>query len=176
MNISASDCDMTGRYESKWFFDQQPNLSYFARDECCRSLTTISRRQLDQKIMRVCISYMHLYPIKSLNHTSPFRKCKLYFWANIYVASTLCPNIKWQKISEYQFRLKTDQVKLKTTPNPLRTGRAPVFRQEEAQDSPLEEVGGGWRPWAVGRPPWSAEQACGPHGLNQPRVASPLDA
>src|SRR6185312_7387170 len=30
---------------------------------------TISKRQLDQKIMRVCISYTHPYPIKFLNHT-----------------------------------------------------------------------------------------------------------
>ena len=37
------------------------------------------QRQLDQKIMRVCISYTHLYPIKSLNHTLPSRKCKLCF-------------------------------------------------------------------------------------------------
>ena len=33
MNISTSDYDMTGKYESKWFSNQQPNLSYFARDE-----------------------------------------------------------------------------------------------------------------------------------------------
>ena len=32
------------------------------------------QRQLNQKIMRVCISYTHLYPNKSLNHTSSSRK------------------------------------------------------------------------------------------------------
>ena len=123
----------------------------------------------------VIISYTHLYPIKSLNHTSPSRKCNLCFWANMQVASTLWPDIKSQKISEYRFRLKTDQVKLNTTQNPLRTGRTLVFKQDEAKDSLLEEVGGGWRPWAVGRPPWSTEQVRGPHRLNQPRVTSPLD-
>ena len=72
---------------------------------CWCSLTTISRHQLDQKIMRVCISYTHLYPIKSLNHTSPSRKYKLCFWANMQVARTFWPDIKSQKISEHQFRL-----------------------------------------------------------------------
>src|SRR6185503_10006952 len=90
------------------------------------------------------------------------------------VASTLWPDIKSQKISEYRFRLKTDQVKLKTTQNPLRTGCTLVFKQDEAQDSLLEEVGGGWRPWAVGRPPWSAEQAHGPHCLNQAMCRLPV--
>ena len=62
------------------------------------------------------------------------------------VTSTLWPDTKSQKISEYRFRLKTDQVKLKTTPNPLRTGRTPVFRQEDAQDSHWKKLG------AVGAP------------------------
>ena len=82
----------------------------FQRAECWRSLTIISRRQLDQKIMRVCISYTHLYPIKSLNHTLPFRKCKLYFRANMQVASTLWPDIKSQKLLEHRFRLKWPSV------------------------------------------------------------------
>ena len=50
---------------------------------CWRSLTIISRRQLDQKIIRVCISYTHLYLNKLLNHTLPVRKCKICFWANM---------------------------------------------------------------------------------------------
>ena len=64
---------------------------------CWRSLTTISRRQLDQKIMRVCISYMYPYPIKFLNHTLPFRICKLCFQANMQVTSTLWPTQNHRK-------------------------------------------------------------------------------
>ena len=33
MNLFASNYDMTVKYESKWFSDQQPDLSYFAQDE-----------------------------------------------------------------------------------------------------------------------------------------------
>ena len=50
--------------------------------------------------MRVCISYTHPYPIKSLNHTLPIRICKLCFQANMQVASTLWPDIKSKKLSE----------------------------------------------------------------------------
>ena len=46
---------------------------------CWRSLTIISRCQLDQKIIRVCISYTHLYPNKSLNHILPSRKIQDVF-------------------------------------------------------------------------------------------------
>ena len=74
---------------------------------CWRSLTTISRRQLDQKIMRVCISYMHPYPIKFLNHTLPFRICKLCFQANMQVTSTFWPDIKSQILSEHRFNQGT---------------------------------------------------------------------
>ena len=63
-------------------------------------------RQLDQKIMRVCISYTHPYPIKSLNHTLPIRICKLCFQANMQVTSTLWSDIKSQKLSEHRFRLR----------------------------------------------------------------------
>jgi hypothetical protein len=58
---------------------------------CWCSLTTISRRQLYQKIMRICISYTHLYPNKPLNHTSRLQICKMCFWANMQIASTLWP-------------------------------------------------------------------------------------
>ena len=103
---------------------------------CWRSLTTIIRRQLDQKIMRVCISYMHLYPIKSLNHTLPSRKCKLCFWANMQVASTLWPDIKSQKILKHRFRLNWTKCSPRTEANPVNTRQALVFRQGQAQTSP----------------------------------------
>ena len=82
------------------------------------------------------------------------------------VASTLWPDIKSQKISERRFRLIWTKCSLRTTPKSVKTRQAPAFRQEEAQDSPLEEAGGGWRPGQVDRPTWSAELARGPHRLN----------
>jgi hypothetical protein len=136
---------------------------------CWPSLTTNSRRQLDQKIMRVCISHTHLYPVKSLNHTSPSRTYKMCFWANMQVASTLWPNIKSQKISKRRFNLKWTKCSPRTTSNPVKTRQAPVIRQEEAQDSPAP---GGWgrlAPWDGWPTTWSANQARGTHRLNQPR-------
>ena len=59
-----------------------------------------------------------------------------------------------------------DKCNPRTTSNPLKTGRDQRGADKEAQDILLDEVGGGWRPWAIGRPPWSADQARGPHRLN----------
>ena len=82
------------------------------------------------------------------------------------VASTLWPDIKSQKISERRFRLIWTKCSSRTTPKSVKTRQAPTFRQEVAQDSPLEEDGAGWRPGQVDRPTWSAELARGPHRLN----------
>ena len=109
----------------------------FFNDSCWHSLTTIFRRQLNQKIMRVCISYTHLYPIKSLNHTSPSRKYKLCFWANMQVARTFWPDIKSQKISEYRFRLKWTKWSPRTEANPAGAGRASALGQGETKTIPL---------------------------------------
>ena len=125
---------------------------------------TISRRQLDQKIMRVCISYMHLYPIKSLNHTSPSRKCK-FCLSYMQVASTLWPDIKSQKISEHRFRLNWTKCSPRTKANPVKTRQAPVFRQGQAQTSPTLGSWGWWAPPA-GRPTRVVcRPARGPHRL-----------
>ena len=97
---------------------------YASGHNCWRSLTTISRRQLDQKIMRVCISYTHPYPIKFLNHTVPFRICKLCFQANMQVASTLWPDIKSQKLSEHRFRLRWTKSDARTQFKQVKTGQA----------------------------------------------------
>ena len=122
---------------------------------CWRSLTIISRRQLDQKIMRVCISYTHLYPIKSLNHTLPFRICKLCFQANMQVTSKL-----WTKSdARTQFRQ-------------AKTGQDQCGPDKEAQDSLLEEDGGGWRHWQADRPTGRPTWPMGPIALVKPRVAS----
>ena len=77
---------------------------------CWRSLTIISRCQLDQKIIRVCISYTHLYPNKSLNHILPSRKYKMCFWANMQVASTLWSGIKSQKNIRASIQAQMNQV------------------------------------------------------------------
>ena len=92
------------------------------------------------------------------------------------VASTLWPDIKSQKISEYRFRLKTDQVKFKTTPNPLRTGRTLVFRQEEAQDSPWKKLGAVGAPGPSADHPGRPSRPVGPTASTKPRVASLMDA
>ena len=119
-----------------------------------------SRHQLDQKIMRVCISYAHPYPIKSLNHTLPIRICKLCFQANMQVASTLWPYIKSQKLSEHRFRLRWTKSDARTQFKRVKTGQPQRGSYMEAQHSLLEEVGGGWRPG-------QADQARGPHHLSQ---------
>src|SRR6185437_1716649 len=51
--------------------------------------------------------------------------------------------------------------------NPAGAGRASTLGQGETKTSPLQEVGGGWRPGQADRPTWSVGQARGPHRLNQ---------
>ena len=172
MNYFVIDYDMKGRRDSERFSDQQPNLYCFAQDEqktvcgsCWRWLETIFKRQIDQKIMRVCISYTHLYPIKSPNHTSPSRKCKLCFWANMRVASTFWPDIKSQKISEHRFRLNWTKCSPRTEVNPVKTRQAPVFRQGQAQTSPTPGSWGRWAPPAGCPTTLVGRLACGPHWL-----------
>ena len=126
--------------------------------------------------MRVCISYTHPYPIKSLNHTLPFRICKLCFQANMQVTSTLWPDIKSQKLSEHRFRLRWTKSDARTQFKQVKTGQPQRGSDKEAQDSLPEEVGGGWWPGQADRPTWSADLARGPHLLNQPGVTSSLDA
>ena len=120
--------------------------------------------------MRVCISYTHPYPIKSLNHTLSFRKCKLCFRANMQVTSTLWPDIKSQKLSEHQFRLRWTKSHARTKFKQVKTGQPQRESDKEAQDSLLEEVGavgGPGRPtdllgrttWPVG--PTASTRACG---------------
>ena len=74
----------------------------------------------------------------------------------LQVTSTLWPDIKSQKISEYRFSLKWTKCSLRTNPNAVKTRQTPTFRQEEAQDSLPEEDGGGWPTWQADRPgPWA---------------------
>ena len=117
--------------------------------------------------MRVCISYTHLYSIKSLNHILPFRICKLCFQANMQVTSTLWPDIKSQKLLEHRFRLRWTKSDARTQFKQVKTGQPQRGPDNEAQDSLPEEVGGGWWPGQADRPTWSADLARGPHRLNQ---------
>ena len=106
--------------------------------------------------MRVCISYTHPYSIKSLNHTLPFRICKLCFQANMQVTSTLWPNIKSQKLSEHRFRLRWTKSDARTQFKQVKTGQPQCGSDEEAQESLPEEVGGGWWLGQADRPgPWA---------------------
>src|SRR6185437_7365169 len=128
--------------------------------------TIISRRQLDQKIMRVCIYYTHPYPIKSLNHTLPFRICKLCFQANMQVTSTLWPDIKSQKLSKHRFRLRWTKSNARTQFRP----------DKKAQDNLLDEAGVGWPIGHVDRPTGWPTWPMGPTASTSPHVTSPLVA
>ena len=83
------------------------------------------------------------------------------------VTSTLWPDIKSQKLSEHRFRLKWTKSDARTQFKQVKTGQPQRGSDKEAQDSPPEEVGGGWWPGQADRPTWSANLACGPHRLNQ---------
>ena len=72
------------------------------------------------------------------------------------VASTLWPNRKTQKISEYRFRLKWTKCSLRTEAKQVKTGQPQRGSDKEAQTSPNPQQLG-----AVG-----ADQAHGPHRLN----------
>src|SRR6185312_7859509 len=132
--------------------------------------------QLDQKIMKVCISYTHPYSIKSLNYTLSFRKCKLRFRDNMHVTSTLWPNIKSQKLSEHRFRLRWTKSDARTQFRQAKTGQDHRGPDKEAQDSLLDEAGVGWLTWQVDRPTGRPTWPMGPTASTSPRVASPLVA
>ena len=62
------------------------------------------------------------------------------------VASTLWPDIKSQKISEHRFRIKWTKCSLRTQLRQVKIGRDQRGANKEAQDSLLDEAGGGWCP------------------------------
>ena len=126
--------------------------------------------------MRVCISYTHLYPIKFINHTLPFRICKLCFQANMQVTSTLWPDIKSQKLSEHRFRLRWTKSDARTQFRQAKTGQDHRGPDKETQDSLLDEAGVSWPTWQVDRPTGRPTWPMGPTALTSPRVASPLVA
>ena len=131
-------------------------------------------RQLDHKIMRFCISYMHLYSIKSLNNTLSFRICKLCFQANMHVTSTLWPDIKSQKLLEHRFRLRWTRSDARTQFKQVKTCQPQCGSDKEAQDSPPKEVGAVGGP---GRPtdlPGRPARPVGPTASTKARGASLL--
>ena len=81
------------------------------------------------------------------------------------VASTHWPDIKSQKISERRFMLKWTKCSLRTQFRPLKTGQDQRDQDKAAQDSLLDEAGGGWSLGQADRPTMSADLACGPHCL-----------
>ena len=126
--------------------------------------------------MRVYFSYTHLYPIKSLNHTLPFRICKLCFQANMHVTSTLWPEIKSQKLSENRFSLGWAKSDARTQFRQAKTGQDHRGPDKEAQDSLLDKAGVGWPTWQVDRPTGRPTWLMGPSSSTSPRAASPLVA
>ena len=148
------------RYELKWFSDQQSDLSYFARDEQRTAwgillMLTIDHFQASTwSENHESLHFLHAsLSKKSINHTSPSRKCKMCFWANMQISSTLWLDIKSQKISEHWFRLKWTKSGSRTQLRQAKTDQDQCGPDKKAQDSLLDEAGGGWCPWAVGRPP-----------------------
>ena len=62
------------------------------------------------------------------------------------VASTLWLDKKSQKLSERRFRLRWTKNDARTQFKQVKTGQPQSGSDKEAQDSPPEEVGGGWWP------------------------------
>ena len=88
------------------------------------------------------------------------------------VTSTLWPDIKSQKLSEHQFRLRWTKSDARTQLRQAKTGQDQRGPNKEAQDSLLEEDGGGWRHWQADRPTGRPTWPMGPTVLVKPRVAS----
>ena len=66
------------------------------------------------------------------------------------VTSTVLPDIKSQKLSEHQFRLRWTKSDARTQFKQVKTGQPQHGSDKEAQDSLPEEVGGGRPTWPVG--------------------------
>ena len=144
------------------------------RGSCWCSIKTIYKHQLDQKIMRACISYTHHYPNKCLNSLYPYNICKIGIRAKMQVTSMSWSKIKSSTNQSTRFRLNWIKRGTCTKANVFRTGPCTWIWDKGSQDSPLEEVGGGWRHWAAGRPPWLADQPMGPTASTLPRGYSSL--
>src|SRR6185503_18459283 len=117
--------------------------------------------------MRVCISCTHPYPIKFLNHTLPFRICKLCFQANMQITSTLCPDIKSQKLSEHRFRLRWTKSDAVTQFRQAKTNMDQTRRPKTVCPKKIGAVGGPGRSTDLpGRPTYLVGRpGRGPHRL-----------
>ena len=82
------------------------------------------------------------------------------------VTSSLWPDIKSQKLSEYRFRLIWTKSDARTQFRQAKIGQDHHGPYKEAQDSLLKEDGGGWPHRQADRPTRSADLAHGPHRLN----------
>ena len=63
------------------------------------------------------------------------------------VTRTLWHDIKSQKLSEHRFRLRWTKSDARTQFRQAKIGQDRHGPDKAAQDSPPEEVGGGWRHW-----------------------------
>ena len=83
------------------------------------------------------------------------------------VTSTLWPDIKSHKLSEHRFRLRWTKSDARTQFRQAKTSQNQCGPDKEAQDSMLEEDGGGWPHWQADRPTRLADLDRGPHCLSQ---------
>ena len=83
------------------------------------------------------------------------------------VTSKLWPDIKSQKLSKHQFRIRWTKSDARTQFRQAKTSQNQCGLDKEAQDSMLKEDGSGWRHWQGDRPTRSADMARGPHRLSQ---------
>ena len=68
------------------------------------------------------------------------------------VTSSLWPDIKSQKLSEYRFRLRWTKSDARTQFRQAKIGQDHPGPDKEAQDSLLDEARVGWLTWQVDRP------------------------
>ena len=92
----------------------------------------------------------------------------------LQVASTLWSDIKSQKLSEKQFWLKWTKCSPRTQFRPLKTGQDQLGYDKEAQDSLLDEAGGGWPTWQADRPTGQPTWPMGPTASSSTRGTSSL--
>ena len=80
--------------------------------------------------------------------------------------------IKSQKLSEHRFRLRWTKSDARTQFRQAKTGQDHRGPDKEAQDSLLEEDGGGWPHRQADRPTGRLTWPMGPTALVKPRVVS----
>ena len=91
-----------------------------------------------------------------------------WFWTNFAGFKNTLARHKSQKLLEHQFRLKWTKCSPRIKFKPLKTSQNQRDSDKAAQNSPPEEVGGGWSLGQAGRPavgPTALRLLCGSWGL-----------